>query len=90
MYKGVFSRSLPDDVVDDDGVWWEQQVGETLRDLGELQSGAVENLTGTKQRETVCEKNTSDLLREEEKKNLQYNATLTPPRTSGNDTATWR
>lgn len=35
---------LPDNVVDDDGVWGQEEVGETLRDLRELQSRAVENL----------------------------------------------
>lgn len=35
---------LPDDVVDDDGVGGQQEVGEALRNLGELQSRAVENL----------------------------------------------
>lgn len=50
-------------MVDDDGVWREEQVGETLRDLRELQSGAVKDLTGTKRRETICEKNPSQLLR---------------------------
>lgn len=50
-------------MVDDDGVWREEQVGETLRDLRELQSGAVKDLTGTKRREAICEKNPSKLLR---------------------------
>lgn len=42
-YK-VCEGRLPDNVVDDDGVGGQQEVGETLRDLGELQSRAVKNL----------------------------------------------
>lgn len=41
--QGLEGR-LPDNVVDDDGVWGQEEVGETLRDLRELQSRAVENL----------------------------------------------
>ena len=33
-------------MIDDDGVRGQEQVGETLRDLGELQSRAVKNLRG--------------------------------------------
>lgn len=40
----VCEGSLPDNVVDDDGVGGQEEVGETLRDLGELQARAVENL----------------------------------------------
>lgn len=39
------ARSLPDDVVDDDGVRGQEEVGETLRDLGELQPRAVKDLS---------------------------------------------
>lgn len=44
---------VPDDVVDDDGVRGQEEVGETLRDLGELQPRAVENLRG-KSSERAC------------------------------------
>ena len=36
--------NLPDNMVDDDGVGGQEEVGEALRDLGELQPWAVENL----------------------------------------------
>lgn len=36
--------NLPDHVVDDDGVRGQEEVGEALRDLRELQPRAVENL----------------------------------------------
>lgn len=39
-----FLKNLPDNVVDDDGVRGEEEVGKTLGDLRELQSRAVENL----------------------------------------------
>lgn len=83
-----FFRTLPDDVVDDDGVWREEQVGETLRDLRELQSGAVKNLTGTKRRETICERSVPSTPAA---KNISENAPIYPRR-SGNEAAnaTWK
>ena len=35
---------LPDDMVDDDGVGGQQEVGEALGDLGELETRTVEDL----------------------------------------------
>lgn len=37
-------ENLPDNVVDDDGVRGQEEVGEALRDLRELQPRAVKNL----------------------------------------------
>lgn len=40
----IQGENLPDNVVDDDGVRGQEEVGEALRDLRELQPRAVKNL----------------------------------------------
>lgn len=37
-------RSLPDHMVDDDGVWWHQERVQSLRDLGKLHSLSLKDL----------------------------------------------